>query len=121
MTDLKPFFDRAKADSDEVVRIQNELNTFFNSGSDEGIQAAIDLQPSLDAAVAKAEASNKLYISMRNADNTSSNAASLFVQDKASEQVVDGQEDEKKMNLAAFNALAPKDRMKFLRAGGTIA
>lgn len=120
MTDLKPFFDRAKADSDEVVRIQNELNSFFNNGTDEGIQAAIDLQPALDAAVAKADASNKLYISMRNADNTSSSAAALFVQDKTTEQQEDGQEDDKKMTLAAFNALAPRDRMTFLRAGGSI-
>ena len=50
MTDLKPFFDRAKADSDEVIRLQNELNILFNNGTDEGIQAAIDLQPALDTA-----------------------------------------------------------------------
>jgi len=118
MTDLKPYFDRAKADSDEVVRVQNELNTFFNSGTDEGIQSAIDLQPTLDAAVEKADKSNKLYISMRNADHASSNAASLFVNNEQTEQAE--HEDEKKLTLDAFNALIPQDRMKFVRAGGEL-
>jgi hypothetical protein len=118
MTDLKPFFDRAKADSDDVIRLQNELNTLFNNGTDEGIQAAIDLQPSLDAAVIKAENSNKLYISMRNADHTSSNAASLFVADGGDEQP---EEESKEMKFADFQALSPKDRLAFVNAGGTIA
>ena len=118
MTDLKPFFDRAKADSDEVVRLQNELQTLMDNGSDESIQSAIDLQPTLDAAVEKANQTNKLYISMRNADHTSSNAASLFV---SSEQTEEAQhEDEKKLTLAAFNALVPQKRMDFVRAGGQL-
>lgn len=116
MTDLKPYFDRAKADSDEVTRLQNEVNTLFNNGTDEGIQAAIDLQPTLEAAVAKAEASNKLYVSMRNADNNASNAAALFVTENSNDE----REDEKKMSLAAFNAMPPSDRMKYVKAGGKI-
>lgn len=116
MTDLKPYFDRAKADSDEVNRLQDELNTQFSSGTDEGIQAAIDLQPSLEAAIVKAENSNKLYLTMRNADSNTSNAASLFVSTNVEEE----HEDEKKMTLAAFNAMPPRERMKFVKAGGKI-
>lgn len=118
MTDLKPFFDRAKADSDEVIRLQNELNTLFNNGTDEGIQAAIDLQPALDTATEKAAQSNKLYISMRNADNASSTAASLFVAETNTQEEV--QEETKPLTLAAFNALDPRDRLKYVRAGGLI-
>lgn len=117
MTDLKPFFDRAKADSDEVIRLQNELNTLFNNGTDEGIQAAIDLQPALDTATEKAAQSNKLYISMRNADNATSTAAPLFV---AETNTQEEQEETKPLTLAAFNALSPKERMKYVRAGGLI-
>ena len=51
MTELKPYFDRAKADSDEVTRLQNELNTQFESGTDEGVQAAINLLASWAALV----------------------------------------------------------------------
>ena len=116
MTDLKPYFDRAKADSDEVTRLQNELNAQFNSGTDEGVQAAIDLQPALEAAIIKAEQSNKLYLTMRNAENNTSNAASLFVSANDEEE----QEDEKKITLAAFNALPPRERMKFVKADGKI-
>ena len=118
MTDLKPYFDRAKADSDEVIRLQNELNTFFNNGTDEGIQAAINLQPALDTAIEKAAQSNKLYISMRNADNASSTAASLFVAETNTQE--EEQEGEKKLTLSAFNAMSPRDRMKFVKAGGKI-
>lgn len=116
MTDLKPYFDRAKADSDEVTRLQNELNAQFNSGTDEGIQAAIDLQPALEAAVVKADQSNKLYLTMRNADNNTSNAASLFVSANSEEE----HEDEKKMTLAAYNTLPPKERLNFANNGGKL-
>jgi len=116
MTDLKPYFDRAKADSDEVTRLQNELNAQFNSGTDEGIQAAIDLQPALEAAIIKAEQSNKIYLTMRNADNNTSNAAALFV----SENSDDPSEDEKKVTLAQFNAMSPRERLKFSKDGGKI-
>ena len=118
MTDLKPFFDRAKTDSDEVIRLQNELYTLFNNGTDEGIQAAIDLQPALDTATEKAAQSNKLYISMRNADNATSTAAPLFVSETNTQE--EEQEETKPLTLAAFNALDPRDRMKYVRAGGLI-
>ena len=114
MTDLKPYFDRAKADSDEVNRLQDELNTQFST--DEGIQAAIDLQPALEAAIIKAEQSNKIYLTMRNADNNTSNAAALFV----SENSDDPSEDEKKVTLAQFNAMSPRERLKFSKDGGKI-
>ena len=116
MTDLKPYFDRAKADSDEVTRLQNELNAQFESGTDEGVQAAIDLQPTLEAAIIKAEQSNKLYLTMRNADNNTSNAASMFV----SANTDDVREDKKKLTLAAYNALPPKERLKFAQNGGKL-
>lgn len=118
MIDLKPFFDRAKADSDEVIRLQNELNMLFNNGTDEGIQAAIDLQPALDTATEKAAQSNKLYISMRNADNATSTAAPLFVAETNTQE--EEHEETKPLTLAAFNALDPRDRMKYVRAGGLI-
>lgn len=116
MTELKPYFDRAKADSDEVTRLQNELNAQFESGTDEGVQAAIDLQPALEAAIIKAKQSNELYVTMRNADNNTSNAASLFVSADNNE----GREDEKKMTLAAYNAMPPRERLKFSKAGGIL-
>lgn len=118
MTDLKPYFDRAKADSDTVASLQNEVDTLFNNGTDEGVQAAIDKQPALEAAIEAANASNKLYISMRNADHNTSNAASLFVADANSETESEPSENVK--TLAAFNALPPKERLAFSKAGGRI-
>lgn len=117
--DLKKYFDRAKADSDEVTRLQNELDTEFNSGTDEGIQKAIDLQPALEAAVKNAEASNRVYLSMRDASNLTGNAASLFVSGDPEENEEDA-EDEKVKTLAEFNALTPKERLAFSKAGGRI-
>lgn len=117
--DLKKYFDRAKADSDEVTRLQNELDTEFNSGTDEGIQKAIDLQPTLEAAVKAAAESNKLYLSMRDAANLTGNAASLFVSNDPEGEDEEAK-DEKVLTLAAFNALAPKERLAFSKAGGRI-
>lgn len=118
MTDLKPYFDRAKADSDTVASLQNEVDTLFNNGTDEGIQAAIDKQPALEAAIEAANASNKLYISMRNADHNTSNAASLFVADANSEPEIETVENVK--TFSEFNALEPKDRLAFVNSGGRI-
>lgn len=117
--DLKKYFDRAKADSDEVTRLQNELDTEFNSGTDEGIQKAIDLQPTLEAAVKSAAESNKLYLSMRDAANLTGNAASLFVSNDPESEDEEA-EGEKVLTLAAFNALTPKERLAFSKAGGRI-
>lgn len=116
MTDLKPYFDLAKADSDNVTRLQNELNAQFNSGTDEGVQAAIDLQPALEAAIIKADQSNKLYLTMRDAESNTSNAASLFV----SANVEEEHEEENKLTLAAYNSLSPADRLKFAKSGGKL-
>ncbi len=117
--DLKKYFDRAKADSDEVTRLQNELDTEFNSGTDEGIQKAIDMQPTLETAVKAAEASNKVYISMRDAANLTGNAASLFVSGDPEEDEEDA-EGEKVLSLAEYNALHPRERLAFAQAGGRI-
>ena len=55
---------------------------------------------------------------MRNADNASSTAASLFVAETNTQEEV--QEETKPLTLAAFNALDPRDRLKYVRAGGLI-
>lgn len=116
--DLKTYFDRAKADSDEATRLQNELDAQFNLGTDEGIQGAIDMQPALEAAVKKANESNKLYLTMRDAANRSGDAAALFVSDDNSDE--DAENDGKVLTLAAFNALTPRKRLDFSKAGGRI-
>jgi len=115
--DLKVYFDRAKADTDEVTRLQNEVDTLFNNGTDEGIQAAIDMQPALEAVVVKASASNKLYISMRDAANTSGNAAALFV---ATPEQPEEPEEDKVANRADFSAMKPAQREAFLKRGGKV-
>lgn len=115
---LKTYFDQAKAASDAAVVLKNQMDDLFNNGTDEGIQAAIDLQPQMEAANKKADELNRLYLSMRDADQVASNAAGLFVADAETEQAE--QADEKKMTYAAFQALDPAERMKFIRAGGEI-
>jgi hypothetical protein len=117
--DLKKYFDRAKADSDEVTRLQNELDTEFNLGTDEGIQKAIDMQPALDTAVKNADASNKVYLSMRDAANLTGNAAALFVSSPDEDEEGEA-EDGKVKSLAEFNALSPRARLAFSKAGGRI-
>lgn len=117
--DLKTYFDNAKAASDSAAVLKNEIDTLFNNGTDEGIQAAIDMAPKLEEANKKAEAANRLYVSMRDADKTVSNAAALFVADDGDEPEEE-KKDDKKMPFKEFQALDPAERMKFVRAGGVI-
>lgn len=115
--DLKNIYDAAKAASDAAIVLKNEVETLFNNGTDEGIQAAIDKQPELEAANKKADEMNKLYLAMRDADKVNSNAAALFVSDAQDE--ADGHDD-KVMTRATFESLSPVARAEFLRGGGTV-
>jgi hypothetical protein len=65
MQNLKPYYDAALSADAEVKRILAEMDAAFNSATEEGKQKALEMRPALDAAKAKAEESNKLYISMR--------------------------------------------------------
>lgn len=118
MTDLKLYQDRKRAADEEVIRLKSEIDTLSNSGSDEDLQKAIEMLPALEEANTKANEAGRLYSTMREA-NIHATAASLFVSnDPESEE--DEAEDEKVLTLAAFNALAPKERLAFSKAGGRI-
>lgn len=116
--DLKPYFDSAQAADEAVQQIMTNMNTAFAKGTDEGKQEALDLRPSLDEAKTKAANANALYISMRDAAATSSNAAQQFV------PVTDGTNlpapAGKTMVRDEFTALDAAARVKFLRDGGIV-
>ncbi len=117
MIDLKPYFDAARTADDEVQRVMNEMHTAFNEGTEDGKQKALDLRPSLDEVQQKADEANKLYISMRNAANVSSDAAKNFVPVPETNQ----EEIEKiALKRADFLALDAAARMKFIQGGGKV-
>jgi hypothetical protein len=115
--DLKPYYDAARAADDEVQRIMNLMHEHFNSGTEEGKQAALDLRSDLDAAKAKAADANQLYLSMREAAAQSSNAAREFV------PVNDTTKPAGKsgvMNRKEFLALDASARMAYIKRGGIL-
>jgi hypothetical protein len=117
--DLKPFYDAARAASDKMQGILDQMNTAFNAGTEEGKQAALDLRPGLDQAKSEAEVANQLYVSMRDAAGTSDSAARLFVPVAVASGQADGA-NAKEMSRAAFMDLDADARMKFMRGGGQI-
>lgn len=117
MIDLKPYFDAAQAADAEVLRIMDEMNAHFSEGTDEGKQAALDLRPALDEAKGKAADANQLYISMRDAAATSNSAAREFV--PVTDNTSTGN-PAKEMERKDFEALDAADRLKFIRAGGSV-
>lgn len=118
MANLKQYFDNAKTASADLATLKNEIETLYNSGNEEDLAKAVELSDSLDAATKKANDLNKLYISMRDAEDVSGSAAPLFVSDPGE----DDEEDEtgKVKTLAEFNDLAPRARLAFAKAGGRI-
>ncbi len=118
MIDLKPYFDSAQAADQEVQQIMNDIDTAFLKGTEEGKQEALDLRPKLDKAKTKAAEVNTLYISLRDASASSSNAARQFV------PVADGKDlpaqAGKIMNREEFNALDAVAQVKFIKDGGTL-
>jgi len=117
MIDLKPYFDSARVADEEVQRIMNAMNTAYQLGTDEGKQEALDLRPALDAAKIKADEANILYISMRDAAATSNSAAREFV--PVTDNLPTG-DPAKEMTRQDFDALDAVDRVKYMRAGGSV-
>lgn len=120
MPNLKPYYDAALAADAEVKRILNEMDAAFNEGTDEGKEKALALRPTLDEAKIKAEEANKLYASMRDASLVNDSMAALFTTppDPAKDEQTDA--SPRVMKLHDFNALPPKDRLAFSKAGGKI-
>jgi len=120
MPNLKPYYDAALAADADVKRILNEMDAAFNEGTDEGKEKALALRPMLDEAKTKAEEANKLYASMRDASLVNDSMAALFTTppDPAKDDQTDA--NPKVMKLHEFNALSPKDRLAFSKAGGKI-
>lgn len=120
MPNLKPYYDAAFAADTEVKRILVEMDAAFTEGTDEGTKKALELRPALDEAKAKSDEANRLYVSMRDAAQTSDAAAALFVPpaDPASPDPVG--DTAKVMNRSAFDALHPMEQAAFIVGGGII-
>lgn len=118
--DLKPYFDAARTADDEVQRIMADMNAAFTEGTDEGKQRALDLRPALDAAKAKAQEANDLYISMRNASAQSGTAAREFVPVSNPDNLSGGNQPQREMARNSFLALSAAEQMKFVKDGGSV-
>ena len=116
MANLKEFFDNAKAASDDLAKLKNEIQTLYNSGSEEDLAKAIELSDSLDAATKKANDLNKLYLSMRDADQQQADAASLFVNDEGTPEEP-APVEKKDLTRKEFFALSPVERAKAVKSG----
>jgi hypothetical protein len=120
MPNLKPYYDAALAADAKVKQILSEMDTAFNEGTDEGKQKALDLRPALEEAKTKAEEANKLYASMRDASLINDSSAALFTTppDPAGNDQKD--ESPKVMKRSDYQALTPKARLVFSKAGGRL-
>jgi hypothetical protein len=120
MSNLKAVLDAARAADDEVKRILAEMDESFALETEEGMQHALDLRPTLDAAKNKAVELNEMYASMCDASLVTANAAAQFVPpaDPATEDP-DGT-NPKVMNRAAFSSLDPGAKAQFMRSGGKL-
>jgi hypothetical protein len=116
---LKPYLDAAVMADAEKQRLMNEIDAAFNLGTDEGEQTALELRPALDEAQAKAVEANKLYVSMRDAGQTSDEAALLFVPVSDPAAAASG-DNPKVMNRQAFDGLAADEQAKFVKNGGRV-
>lgn len=121
MPNLKPYYDAALAADAEVKRILGEMDASFNNGTDEGKQNALALRPALDEAKSKAEQSNLLYVSMRDASLVNDKLGALFSlpADPGANNDQHGS-DARVMNRAAFAALDANARMNFMKGGGKL-
>jgi hypothetical protein len=117
MAKLKELYDAARAADEKVQEVMNEMITAFEDGTEEGKLKALEMRPALDEAKTQADEANRLYISARDADQESENAAARkFV--PASEP--EGGKNAKEMTRAEFEALSAADRMTFMLSDGKL-
>lgn len=121
MTNLKPYYDAALAADAEKYRILAEMDANFNAGTEDGKKKALELRPALEEAKLKAEQSNSLYVSVRDASLVNDNIGALFSApaDPAAQTDQHGA-GSKVMNRAAFQQLDANARMSFMKSGGKL-
>lgn len=118
MLDLKPYFDAVNEAEAEVQLIANELDVLFREGTDESKVKALELQPSLDRALAKHDEVVKLYEAMQLA-NRPNDTARNFV--PVSTTVIDGDGSQPSIiKRQDYDRLSLQDRAKFIVSGGTL-
>ena len=111
---LKSLYDAAKEAEAKVNQIQLEMVEHFDSGTEEGKQAALDLRPALDEAKKEADTANLLYISARDAEpEDTGSAARKFVP-----AVVKEEKPGNTKTRAEFEAMSAADRMTFITTVG---
>ncbi len=120
MPNLKPYYDAALSADTEVRRVLNEMDTCFTDGTEDGRKKALDLRPALDDAKIKAEQANTLYVSMRDASLINDNMATLFSSPSDPAAPDQQGDDPKVMKLSEFQALDPKVRFAYIKAGGVV-
>lgn len=118
MIDLKPYLDAARAADEDVQKILKEMDTSFNSGSDEGKLKALEMRPKLDEAKKKAKEANDLYISMRDSSLAPSDLGKEFV--PVTSNVIPEASAGKVMDRDAFLNLDAKSQMAFIQDGGKV-
>lgn len=120
MTDLKPYYDRVLNAQAAVQAVVNQIDAAMKLGTKEGEDQALALEAQLDAATAAAESAQTFYNKLLNATKTS-NVVQNFVPITDTQNDPDEQpEDVKVMKLSAYQALDPKARLAFAKAGGKL-
>jgi hypothetical protein len=113
--------DLQKAEQEKQLILQ-EMKTAFNDGTDEGKQKAIDLRQKLDEAQVKVDQLNATYQSILNASKPSSSPAADFLPTPGTDEALnDGNQAKSEMTRAAYDALEPAEKMKFVKSGGKIS
>jgi len=120
MLDLKPYYDAANAANAEVQRIAGEIDAHFQAGTDEGKQQALALRPALDEAQAKAGEALKLYESLKTSAQPGDLAKGFVPVSTTPTDPETPEAPKGVLKLNEFQALAPAERMKFIKAGGVV-
>lgn len=118
MKDLRALLDAARAADEKVNGILAEMSQALEEGTQEGVERALALRDSLDAAKAEAEQANEAYVSTRDAMAEADENARKFVpvSDEAEKAAGKG----KTLTRAEYEKLPYEERHAFFKAGGAL-
>jgi hypothetical protein len=117
--DLKPYYDRVISLQANTQGILAKIDDALKLGTPEGETEALAMKEELETAMAEQEKVEGFYNTLLKASKTATNPVKNFLP-VAQSEIEDEATTPKLMTVAEYQALAPKDRLAYVKAGGKL-
>ena len=118
--ELKPYYDKVLSLQAKTQGIMAKIDDALKLGTAEGEEQALAMQGELEAALAEQEKAESFYATLLKGSKTATNPVKNFL--PVDQKEIEEEEDKspKVMKLPDFQALSPRERIAYVKAGGKV-